>query len=128
MKFTLVFKEIPGVGFMQPVRDEFALLSTYRGSLAKPDLLIPFRKTADPKQECLDQCSKFGAAIASVSVAGSSEDSPVSGYLVMTQASPEGPVTIRGDITGLAAGPHGFHIHEIGSTDGKRMITFLDEG
>ena len=73
----------------------------------------------DLKNQCLEQCSKFGAAIASVSVQGSSADSPVSGYLVMTQASPEGPVTIRGDISGLAAGPHGFHIHELGSTDGK---------
>jgi len=73
--------------------------------------------TAGSNQKCLDKCSKFGAAIASVSVVGSSQDSPVSGYLVMTQASPEGPVTITGEITGLAAGPHGFHIHEIGSTD-----------
>ena len=40
----------------------------------------------------------------------------ISGMLTLTQMEPMGPVNIRGNIYGLAPGPHGFHVHAIGDT------------
>ena len=57
--------------------------------------------------------------MASVKMVSGSEESPVSGYILLTQADAESPVYVRGEIRGLRAGPHGFHIHEIGNTDGE---------
>ena len=70
---------------------------------------------------CADLCGgDFKAGIASVTVMGSSDDSPVSGNVLMIQGQGDDDrVFLRGEISGLESGPHGFHIHEIGSTDGK---------
>ncbi|XP_073944409.1 superoxide dismutase [Cu-Zn]-like [Choristoneura fumiferana] len=43
------------------------------------------------------------------------EESGVGGELVFTQIVPNGPVTIEGNITGLAAGLHGVHVHQSGA-------------
>ncbi|KAG6460545.1 hypothetical protein O3G_MSEX012051 [Manduca sexta] len=43
------------------------------------------------------------------------EESGVSGELIFTQIIPNGPVTIEGNVTGLAPGLHGFHIHQTGA-------------
>lgn len=43
------------------------------------------------------------------------EDSGVTGELIFTQFYPNGPVTIEGNITGLAAGLHGIHVHQAGA-------------
>ena len=41
------------------------------------------------------------------------------GVVHFSQHSPDGPVTIKGEITGLNPGKHGFHVHEFGdSTNG----------
>merc|ERR1719219_540243 len=71
------------------------------------------------EQSCADLCSgDFKGGIASVTVMGSSEDSPVSGNVLMIQGQGDDDrVFLRGEIEGLEPGPHGFHIHEIGSTD-----------
>lgn len=49
-------------------------------------------------------------------MAGSREDSPLSGFVLMTQSGPDNPVYIFAWIRGLETGYHGFHIHEIGDT------------
>jgi len=41
-------------------------------------------------------------------------DSPVKGVIHFTQEKVDGPVTLKGEITGLAPGEHGFHVHEFG--------------
>ena len=42
-------------------------------------------------------------------------ESAVKGEIVFVQRHPPvGPVTIRGNITGLPAGKHGLHIHQAG--------------
>ncbi|XP_075969172.1 superoxide dismutase [Cu-Zn]-like isoform X2 [Anticarsia gemmatalis] len=46
------------------------------------------------------------------------EESGVSGDLIFTQVVPNGPVTIQGNITGLAPGLHGVHVHQSGSVKG----------
>lgn len=46
----------------------------------------------------------------------------VSGTITFTQ-SDDGPTTVVGDIEGLAAGKHGFHIHEFGDTTNGCMST-----
>lgn len=43
------------------------------------------------------------------------EESGVAGDLVFTQIIPNGPVTIEGNITGLAPGLHGVHVHQTGA-------------
>ncbi|KAJ0180296.1 hypothetical protein K1T71_003700 [Dendrolimus kikuchii] len=42
------------------------------------------------------------------------EESGVDGELIFTQLIPNGPVAIEGNVTGLAAGLHGVHIHQTG--------------
>ena len=68
--------------------------------------------------ECANFCGEFKGAVASVKIVSSSEESPVSGYILMTQAEATSPVYFRGEIRGLAAGLHRFRIHEIGSIEG----------
>jgi len=41
-------------------------------------------------------------------------DSPVKGTVHFTQEKHDGPVTLKGEISGLAPGEHGFHVHEFG--------------
>merc|ERR1719367_733719 len=69
--------------------------------------------------ECANFCGEFKGAVASVKIVGGSgsEGRPVSGYILLTQADEDSPVYIRGEIRGLEAVPHGFHIHEFGNTD-----------
>jgi len=43
----------------------------------------------------------------------------VKGVVNLTQQSPECPVEIKGEITGLKEGKHGFHIHEFGDKTNK---------
>ncbi len=60
-------------------------------------------------------------SVATVSLVSGSSPSDVVGRLVLSQASPSSPVLIRGRITGLSPGLHGFHIHQVGDTaDGCR--------
>jgi len=40
----------------------------------------------------------------------------VQGTVWFTQSGPSDPVSISGEIKGLAAGLHGFHVHEFGDT------------
>lgn len=44
----------------------------------------------------------------------SDAESGVTGDLVFTQIVPNGPVTIEGNVTGLAPGLHGVHVHQSG--------------
>lgn len=44
----------------------------------------------------------------------SASNSGVEGHLILDQASPNGPVLIRGLIGGLNSGKHGFHVHAKG--------------
>lgn len=41
-------------------------------------------------------------------------DEGVSGTITLSQEAPDGPVSVKGEITGLSAGDHGFHVHEFG--------------
>ncbi|PVU99591.1 hypothetical protein BB559_000577 [Furculomyces boomerangus] len=41
-------------------------------------------------------------------------DSNVTGVVTITQENENSPATVTAEITGLAAGEHGFHIHEFG--------------
>ena len=76
--------------------------------------------------------SRGGPRTASVRIV--SGGSQISGFITMTQADASSPVYVKGEVRGLRAGPHGFHIHEIGSTDGKgpyikdvrKIFRFLD--
>ncbi|KOB77698.1 putative copper-zinc superoxide dismutase [Operophtera brumata] len=43
------------------------------------------------------------------------EESGVGGDLVFTQIVPNGPVVIEGNLTGLAPGLHGVHVHQAGA-------------
>ena len=61
--------------------------------------------------------SRGGARTASVRIV--SGGSQISGFITMTQADASSPVYVKGEVRGLRAGPHGFHIHEIGNTDGE---------
>nr|QMS43996.1 Cu/Zn superoxide dismutase [Geloina coaxans] len=46
-------------------------------------------------------------------------DSNVTGVITLTQDAPGKEVKVAGDITGLTAGDHGFHVHEFGdNSDG----------
>jgi Cu-Zn family superoxide dismutase len=47
----------------------------------------------------------------------------VSGTVTFTQSSPDGPTAVRGNITGLAPGKHGFHVHTFGDTTGGCATT-----
>ena len=69
--------------------------------------------------KCADLCGDFKGPVASINVVGSTEDSPVNGNLLMIQVNAESRVFVRGEVNGLESGPHGFHIHEVGSTEGK---------
>ena len=54
--------------------------------------------------------------LAYATIAGSS---PVNGSVFLLQINAAGRVYVSGSINGLQPGPHAFHVHEIGSTDGK---------
>ena len=73
---------------------------------------------------CKELCGDFKGPVASINVVGSSEESPVSGNLLMIQVNAESRVFVRGELNGLEPGPHGFHIHELGSTDGKSFLSY----
>ncbi|CAL6308185.1 unnamed protein product [Bathycoccus prasinos] len=47
----------------------------------------------------------------------------VAGTLTLTQDDPSGATTVVGDITGLAPGKHGLHVHEFGDTTNGCMST-----
>ena len=47
----------------------------------------------------------------------------VAGTLTLTQEDPSGATTVVGDITGLAPGKHGLHVHEFGDTTNGCMST-----
>jgi len=48
-----------------------------------------------------------------------SGESGVSGVIRFHQTGgPPSPVSVSGNVTGLSAGPHGFHIHQLGDTSG----------
>jgi len=48
-------------------------------------------------------------------------DGAVKGTCVFEQQAPDAPCKIRGELTGLAPGKHGFHVHEFG--DGTNGCT-----
>jgi len=63
----------------------------------------------------LGYCSLSGKmAIKAVCVLTPDADKGVSGTLFFNQPSVGSPVTISGEIAGLAKGLHGFHIHQFG--------------
>jgi Cu-Zn family superoxide dismutase len=41
-------------------------------------------------------------------------DGATKGVVHFTQEKVDGPVTVKGEISGLTAGDHGFHVHEFG--------------
>ncbi|CAC5380826.1 SOD1 [Mytilus coruscus] len=41
-------------------------------------------------------------------------DGAVTGTVAFTQQNGDSPVTVTGELTGLAPGEHGFHVHEFG--------------
>ena len=67
---------------------------------------------------CFDSVSKIVAVVNLVE--GSVRDEQVTtGFLLMTQSSDSSEVWIRGRISNLKAGTHGFHVHTTGSTDSE---------
>jgi len=40
----------------------------------------------------------------------------ISGVVNFSQRTPSGPVSVRGRVSGLTAGLHGFHVHQLGDT------------
>lgn len=63
----------------------------------------------------------FAGTAASVTIVSASDPDESLGSLVLSQASKDHPVLIRGEIRGLAPGHHGFHVHTVGDvTDGCR--------
>ena len=67
--------------------------------------------------------SEVAPRIAFINVNGSSvnattnAETPVNGSVYMLQFSADSHVFIGGSINGLETGSHGFHIHQVGSTD-----------
>ena len=67
---------------------------------------------------CFHSVSKIVAVVNLVE--GSVRDEQVTtGFLLMTQSSDSSEVWIRGRISNLKAGTHGFHVHTTGSTDSE---------
>ena len=75
-------------------------------------------RNTNSKKVCFDAVSKIVAVVNLVE--GSVADEQVTtGFLLMTQSSDSSEVWIRGRISNLKAGTHGFHVHTTGSTDGE---------
>ncbi len=68
-------------------------------------------------RDCTNFCGEFRGVVTFTEVVGNSKNPDIYGFVMMTQASPDLPVYITGEVAGMKPGRHGFHIHELGTTD-----------
>ncbi|XP_024016854.1 superoxide dismutase [Cu-Zn], chloroplastic [Eutrema salsugineum] len=89
------------------------LRSSFRGvslNLHRPQSVVSLSARA-PSKKALTVVSAAKKAVAVLK--GTSD---VEGVVTLTQDEDTGPTTVNVRITGLAPGPHGFHLHEFGDT------------
>nr|AUM62139.1 extracellular Cu/Zn superoxide dismutase [Glyphodes pyloalis] len=108
---NLVIKTLPAIeDYQSNVYEVF--MEPYLYDLSRPALLAGSRAE---KQIDLASAPRSAPGLQAIVNLQADEESGVEGMLVFTQIVPNGPVTIEGNVTGLAPGLHGVHVHQRGS-------------
>lgn len=109
---NLIIKTLPAIeDYQSNIYEVF--MEPYLYELGRP--VFPISGERTQKQIDLAGAPRSAPGLQAVVHLEPDEDSGVSGELVFTQIVPNGPVTIEGNITGLSAGLHGVHVHQLGS-------------
>ncbi|XP_061711896.1 superoxide dismutase [Cu-Zn]-like [Cydia pomonella] len=109
---NLVIKALPAIeDYQSNVYEVF--MEPYLYDLSRP--AYTFSGDRSQKQIDLAAAPRSLPGLQAIAYLKADEDSGVTGELLFTQIVPNGPVTIEGNITGLAAGLHGLHVHQSGA-------------
>ncbi|XP_053625899.1 superoxide dismutase [Cu-Zn]-like isoform X2 [Plodia interpunctella] len=110
---NLIIKTLPAIeDYQSNVYEVF--MEPYLYDLHRPPP-YPIAGNRAEKQIDLAGAPRSAPGLQAVVNLQADEESGVEGELVFTQIVPNGPVTIEGNITGLAAGLHGIHVHQSGA-------------
>ncbi|XP_062526713.1 superoxide dismutase [Cu-Zn]-like [Bombyx mori] len=108
---NLIIKSLPAIeDYQSPVYEVY--MEPYLYALGQTT--YPLNDNRAEKQIDLSMAPHHAPGLQAVVHFIADEESGVSGDLIFTQIVPNGPVTIEGNVTGLAPGLHGLHVHQTG--------------
>ncbi|CAK1552614.1 unnamed protein product [Leptosia nina] len=106
---NLIIKALPAIDNYQSNVYE-VIMEPYLYGLGGP-YQLPNERT----EKQIDLAEATIPGLRAIAYLQADQDSGVTGQLIFRQLVPNGPVVIEGNVTGLSAGLHGLHVHQVGS-------------